>query len=367
MRLLVLLSDAFGGRGGIAKFNRDLLEALTSHPAVTEVVALPRRIEEKVAELPAKLDYRVAAAGGKAAYFRAELAVVAGRRFDLVICGHLRLLPLTQLLTWRGSVPLGLVIHGIDAWEPSGGWLTRRALRRLDWFLAVSAVTKTRFTAWSGVAPGRGVIVPNAVDLVAFTPGPRAAELVARYGLAGRRVVMSLGRLEASERYKGFDELLEALPRLRQAHPDLLYLICGDGNDRARLAVKAAALGLAGHVVFAGYIAEAEKADHYRLADCFVLAGSGEGFGIVLLEAMACGIPAVASCLDGSAEAVGEGALGIVVNPREPDSLVAGISEALSRPRRVPSGLERFSAAAFEDRVHRLILDPLAAQKSRVS
>ena len=361
MRILVLLHDAFGGRGGIAKFNRDLLTALASHPHVTEVVALPRVIVEAIGPLPDKLDYRAYAAGGKAAFLAAELAtLVTPRWFDLVICGHLRLLPLVQLLALRGRAPLGLVLHGVDAWEPYGGPAVRRGLQRIDWFLAVSDVTKQRFLAWSGVAPQRGLVIPNAVDLTRFAPGPKPPALLARYGLAGKRVLMGMARLDARERYKGFDEVMEAMPTLLRRHPDLAYLICGDGTDRARLEAKAHALGLAERVVFTGWIDEAEKVDHYRLADCFLLAGWGEGFGIVLIEAMACGIPAIGSRLDASCEAVGNGALGIVVDPKNPDDLIRGIEAALARPRgEVPAGLETFSFGSFEARVHDRILEPL--------
>jgi glycosyltransferase involved in cell wall biosynthesis len=364
MRILVLLHDAFGGRGGIAKFNRDLLTALASHPAVSDVVALPRVIVEAIGPLPEKLDYRAYAAGGKAAFLAAELAALATPRwFDLVICGHLRLLPLMQLLELRGRPPLGMILHGVDAWDPYGGAAVRRGLKKLDWFLAVSEVTKQRFLAWSGVAPPKGIVVPNAVDLAQFTPGPKRPELLARYGLAGKRVLMGMARLDARERYKGFDEVMEAMPTLLRTHPDLAYMICGDGTDRARLEAKARELGIAERVVFTGYVDEAEKVDHYRLADCFLLAGWGEGFGIVLIEAMACGIPSIGSNLDASCEAVGNGDLGIVVDPKNPPDLIRGIAAALQRPRGVvPAGLDTFSFASFEQRIHQRIVAPVLEQ-----
>ncbi len=366
MRVLVLLHDAFGGRGGIAKFNRDLLTALASHPRVDEVVALPRVIVEAIGPLPDKLDYRAYAAGGKAAFLAAELAaLMTPRWFDLVICGHLRLLPLIQLLGIRGRAPLGLVLHGVDAWEPYGGAAVRRGLARIDWFLAVSEVTKQRFLAWSGVAPDRGLVIPNAVDLARFTPGDKPPALLARYGLAGKRVLMGMARLDTRERYKGFDEVIEALPALLTRHPDLAYMICGDGTDRARLEAKARELGVGERVVFTGWIDEAEKVDHYRLADCFLLAGWGEGFGIVLIEAMACGVPAIASSLDASCEAVGNGEFGIVVDPKNPADLIRGIEAALARPRGVvPAGLDTFSFRSFETRVHERILAPLVKARA---
>jgi phosphatidylinositol alpha-1,6-mannosyltransferase len=114
--------------------------------------------------------------------------------------------------------------------------------------------------------------------------------------------------------------------------PNIAYLIVGDGTDHHRLEEKARSLGVHERVVFAGYIPEREKADHYRLADAYVMPGRGEGFGIVYLEALACGVPVVASKLDGSREAVRDGALGILVDPNDAEGIKRGILEALARP-----------------------------------
>ena len=143
-------------------------------------------------------------------------------------------------------------------------------------------------------------------------------------------------------------------------------MICGDGTDRARLEAKARDLGVADRVIFTGWIDEAEKVDHYRLADCFLLAGWGEGFGIVLIEAMACGVPAIASNLDASSEAVGDGSLGLVVNPKDPKDLQKGIEASLRIQRPfVPDNLDQFSKPAFDKRVAELIINPLLANRPR--
>ena len=371
MRLLVLVTDAFGGQGGIAKFNRDLLTALCAHPAAEEVVALPRVVaEEPLAPdtFPDRLRYREEAAGEKASYALAVLKALATEGpFDGVVCGHLNLLPLAALAAAWKRAPLLLVIHGIDAWEPPEGGLmarlTRKAVARVDAFVAVSALTKGRFLAWSGLPEEAGFVVPNCIDASAFGPGPKRADLVARYGLEGKRVLLTLGRMDPAERYKGFDETMEAVAALAPEHPDLAYLVCGDGGDRPRLERKAAELGIADRVVFAGYVSETEKADHYRLADAFVMPGRGEGFGIVYLEALACGVPVVASSLDASREAVRDGApdgapdgaLGEVVDPDDAASVRAGILNALAVERGVPEGLSYFSFENFTQRWHRVV------------
>ena len=243
-----------------------------------------------------------------------------------------------------------------DAAGPSGLRLTQGAVRHLDAFVAVSAVSKRRFAAWTGIDEGKGFVVPNCIDASAYGTGSKRPDLLARYGLAGKRVLLTLGRMDPAERYKGFDETLEAVAALAPDHPDLAYLICGDGGDRPRLEQKAIELGVSDRVVFAGYISEAEKADHYRLADAFVMPGRGEGFGIVYLEALACGVPVVASSRDASREAVRDGALGEVVDPDDAASVRRGILRALATEHDgVPEGLAYFSFDRFRERWHEVV------------
>ena len=363
MRLLTLVTDAYGGLGGIAKFNRDLLAALCSHPAVSEVVALPRvESAEPFSKdaFPTGLRYRSETAGEKGHYALAVMKALATEGgFDGVVCGHLNLLPLGALAARLKRAPLLLIIHGIDAWEPPSGGvmarLARRALPSVDAFVAVSGVTKERFLGWSGLLEETGYVVANCIDASGFGPGSKRPDLLARYGLEGRTILFTLGRMSAAERYKGFDEVLEVLPAVAADVPDIAYLIAGDGDDRARLEQKAADLGVADRVVFAGYVPETEKADHYRLADAFVMPGRGEGFGIVYLEALACGVPVVASALDASREAVRDGLLGQVVDPDDADEIRVGILAALVADREVPEGLAYFSFEQFKGRWHRVV------------
>jgi phosphatidylinositol alpha-1,6-mannosyltransferase len=181
------------------------------------------------------------------------------------------------------------------------------------------------------------------------------SSLLRKHGLEHMRVLMTLGRLTASERYKGVDEVLEVLPDLIKEFSNLAYLIVGSGDDLERLRKKAAMLGLAERVIFAGQVSEDDKVEYYNLADAFLMPGWGEGFGIVLLEAMACGLPTLASILDGSREALRDGELGVLVDPRNSEDLKQGIREILSRPKKVPPGIEYFSFARYQERMHDML------------
>lgn len=351
MDLLVLASHAYGGRGGIAKFNRDMLYGLVSREEIERITVLPRVIDEDPGDIPSGVDFVADAARSASRY-----AVLAGRaavwkRHDIVICAHINLLPIARAAALRSRAPLVLVIHGVDAWKPTGRRAVDRLVRGIDMFVAVSDFTRHHFSAWSGVPLEKGIVIPNAIDRDRFRPGDKPEHLLDQYGLHDQTVLMTLGRISALDRYKGFDEVLDVLPDLARDIPNIAYLVVGDGDDRKRLQRKAHNIGMGDRVRFAGYIPEEEKAEHYRLADAFVMPGYGEGFGIVYLEALACGIPVVASTRDASSEAVLGGELGEVVDPKNREDLIGGIRRALARGRgNVPERLSYFDFERFKER-----------------
>lgn len=357
MRVLALVTDAYGGDGGIAKFNRDFLASVCAYPPIADVICLPRLMPKEPEPYPRKLRWITTGLGGKLQYIRAVVKeVVASGHIDLIVCGHVNLLPVAFLVRMLTRSPVLLIIHGIDAWRPSRSLVINYLARRIDVLLSVSELTKKRFMDWCRCRSNISYVIPNAVDLKKFHPGPPSAELISRFALGGKTVLMTLGRLDSEGRRKGFDEVITLLPALRMEIRNLVYLIVGDGADRRRLEDKVKSLGLDDIVVFAGFVTEGEKVDYYRLADVFVMPSRGEGFGIVYLEAMACGIPVVASNADGSREAVREGDLGILVEPTDPADIRRGILQALKSPRGVaPAGLDYFSYENFESRLHQII------------
>lgn len=335
MRILFLVTDAYGGHGGIALFNRELCAALDGH----EITVVPRVIRGEVRDVPAHVDFRPGAASNPVAYLRA-VAAARRERPDLIICGHIHLLPIAS------DRPL-LVVHGIEAWT------RRRAdLQKCRAVLSVSALTRDRLVGWSGYR-GPTYVLPNAVRAEQYGIRPRRSDLIERYRLQGRRVLLTVGRLDGEERSKGFDEVLEVLSELPE---DVVYVIAGGGSDASRLQRKAVERGVGSRVVFTGLFDERDKADLYNLADVYVMPSRGEGFGFVLLEAMACGVPVIASKADGGREALLGGKLGLLVEPTNPAELRAAIIEMLAHGRRaVPEELEYFSFANFRERARKII------------
>jgi glycosyltransferase involved in cell wall biosynthesis len=330
MSIVFLVTDAYGGHGGIALFNRELCAAIRE-----PVTVIPRVVRGPIGEVPPNVTFVADAAKSPFAYLKA-LAAVRRSKPELVICGHLNLLPVAAF-----DHPL-LVVHGIEAWKKR-----RTPLGRCRGVVSVSALTRDRLVGWSGYS-GPTYVLPNAVHLEHYGIRPKRRDLADRYQLDGKRVLLTVGRLESAERYKGFDDVLEILGSLPE---DVVYMIAGGGNDFPRLQKKAHDLGLSHRVVFTGLFNERDKPDLYNLADVYVMPSRGEGFGFVFLEAMACGVPVIGSRADGGREALRDGELGLLVEPTNPAELRAAIVETLARgERRIPPGLDYFSFEKFAAR-----------------
>jgi glycosyltransferase involved in cell wall biosynthesis len=168
-----------------------------------------------------------------------------------------------------------------------------------------------------GEAPSRIVSLRNGVDLARFSPGDRAGSR-ARLGLSGF-TLLSVGSLIPR---KGHELIIEALRDI----PDAGLMIAGSGPMRAELERVAQEKGVAGRVRFLGEIAHDDLTDAYRAADMFVLASSREGWANVLLEAMACGTPVVATNVNGTPEVIQDSALGQLVEERTPAALARAIA-----------------------------------------
>lgn len=372
MRILFLTIDAFGGYGGIAQYNRDFLDALCSLDEVEEVIALPRKVESHRESLPPKLRYLEHSARGKVFYLCSTLlAATSSRTVDLVLCSHINLLPLANLVGLIKNCPVVPVIYGVEAWTPTSKARINSACRRVEQFISIRKYTADRFRAWTGANSRHWHYIPNCIDTSKFFPGPPDPVLIERYGLSGRKIVMTTGRLAnaTNELRKGFDEVLEILPELSRYVPNISYLIVGEGPDRGRLEMMAKELGVDTRVVFTGRILEEEKAAHYRLADVFAMPGSNPLFDryplrFVFLEAMACGIPVVGCIPNGKGEeASTEGKLIIQVDPYDKESIIKGILSGLGmRGPEISERVAAFGISAHRDRIASII--PLLISRS---
>jgi glycosyltransferase involved in cell wall biosynthesis len=202
------------------------------------------------------------------------------------------------------------------------------------------------------VAESRLRVIRNGVDAERFQPQP-AGRARSELGLEGAPVVLTVGNLHE---HKGQRLVIEAFARVRQDHPQARLVVVGDGTDRAWLMRRATELGLSGHTTFAGTVPNAELARWYSAADVLVLASSREGWPNVLLEAMACGTPVVASAVGGVPEIVQSLDVGRLVHERSTDAFARAVLDVLdgstdrARIRRYAQGFswEHTSQAQLE-------------------
>jgi len=298
---------------------------------------------------------QLAPPGSRVTYAARAAWLALKGRFDVLLCAHLNMCALASGLATINRARLWLQIHGIDAWQCPNRRL-RSAAERADLVTAVSRHTRNRFLAWAGIDQARVRVLSNTFEPI-FAPGPKPQGLVQRFGLDGRKVLLTVSRLAASERYKGHDRVIRALPDILLRRPMTSYVIVGSGNDLARLQALARSFGVAHAVHFVGEVPDHELPAYYRLADAFVMPSTGEGFGIVYLEAIASGVPVVAGNRDGSADALADGSLGTLIDPDDRDQLIAAVVATLERPNAAapPQSSDRFAYTNFSRHVDELI------------
>lgn len=248
-----------------------------------------------------------------------------------------------------------LSAHGTDVLKPAPAWrdLLPDFLGRADAVTVVSRNLADRVLSYPGVDPAKVHVIPNGIDCGFWSPGEGGPSTPP----TAPPTVVAVGRLEP---VKGFDLLLRAFATVRRAVPDARLCIVGDGGLAGELAAQARGLGLDGAVELPGRLDREGVRDRLRRASAFVLSSHSEGMPLALLEAMACGVPPVATRVGGVPEAVADGA-GLLVPPGDAGALAAALVRVLRDPG-LAAGLgqaahrraQGFSSASSEAAYERL-------------
>ena len=264
--------------------------------------------------------------------FAANAMRAARRRPKLVLAAHPNLAPLVRYMRLLAPRMKSIVCtHGIEVWEPLSS-SRRNALCRATLVLSPSRATADHLINVQGVAHDRIRVLPWALDpdfATRFTgafPSPLPADF------PPGRVILSVGRWLATERYKGMDTLILAMSRLLLRWPDLQLAIVGSGDDRGWLEHVARDSGVQRHVHFLTGISYGELSACYEAAEIFALPSRGEGFGFVYLEAMAHGKPVIGGAHGGAPEVIQDGVTGYVVQHGDTVQLATSLDALLSNP-----------------------------------
>lgn len=331
MKVLVL-APRYWGTGGAEAYTRMWARAVADEGARVEVLSL---LAGDTMDEDDAVQYLEDQGPDSTVWGRVRFlsgAMRRGRRCDLVICGHVSVAPLGLLLSRIFRVPYIVVVYGIDAWGPLASG-RRLALRHASRVVAVSRFTAQMVGREHGVPPDRLSVVYPAVD-----PGLLAQadeqECRAQASRSAGLVLLTVARLSARERYKGCDTVIAALPQVTSEVGEVRYIVVGEGDDRPRLARLARDTGVEPMVVFAGRVPRADLAAYYRACDIFVMPSvaerrsdgwTGEGFGIVYIEASALGRPVIAGRGGGAPEAVKDGVTGLTVDGKDVDAVAKAL------------------------------------------
>lgn len=234
---------------------------------------------------------------------------------DLIICTHINFTILAYWLNKISKIPYWGVAHGVDAWNIEKSMLIK-ALQNCDHILSVSHYTRDRLIKEQALNPRKISVLPNTFNYHQFQIASKSPNLLSKYQLSPEQpVILTVTRLAGTERYKGYDQILQALPIIRQQIPNVHYLLVGKGDDQPRIEQLIKELRLGDCVTLTGFIPDQELCDYYNLCDVFAMPSKREGFGIVYLEAMACGKTTLGGNQDGATDALCNGELGVLVNP----------------------------------------------------
>ena len=264
--------------------------------------------------------------------FTATALRTARRHAKLVLAAHPNLAPVVQAMRLSAPRIKSVVCaHGLEVWEPLST-LRRRALRHANLVLAPSRDTADHVATQQRIPKDRIRVLPWALD-------PQFEALVAAASQPARpanfpagRVILTVGRWLANERYKGMDTLIAALPRLLADWPDLQLVAVGEGDDQRWLEQLADGCGVRSHVHFLSGLSYPEVAACYAACEIFALPSGGEGFGLVYLEAMARGKPVIGGAHGGAPEVIEDGKTGYLVHHGDAPQLATCIETLLADP-----------------------------------
>ena len=294
---IIFITSNLSSIGGIQRYNKAFLEALGKSGCDISIVELKNNgIFSKI-------------------LFAANFFIrVAIKRPDLVICSHINFAGLCYFAKKIFKSEYLITLFGIEARTPD--IIKRHHLfKEARTICTVSEFTIEKLILEIPEIREKIAFLENPIDGTKFMPKEKNQKLIDIHRLKDKKVILTVSRLSASEKYKGYDRVLESISLIKKELPELVYLIVGDGDDRQRVEGMIKHLNLVDSVILVGFVSEGDLVDYYNLADVFVMPSKFEGFGFVFSEALACGVPVIAGNKDGSVAPLLWGKLGTLVDP----------------------------------------------------
>lgn len=237
---------------------------------------------------------------------------------DVLFVGHIGLAPIARILKVLGRVKAYYVIlHGIEAWRRAP-LEDRIGLRGAAGLIATTKFTAEECSRFNGISLKHFHVIPLCAD-------ERGIQVSTGFKLNGQFKLICVARQSASERLKGFEQILDALALLKSEFPEIHLNMIGQGDDQPRLKQIATDLGIDKQVTFWGALSNEDLAAAYEDCDVFVMPSKKEGFGIVFLEAMRLGKPCIGGNHGGTPDVIEHGQTGFLVEHGDAPTLASYI------------------------------------------
>ncbi len=354
---------AFSKAGGIEQFNKNLMTSIHQiKPNSVAISLYDTTVDEKYFPQKSFKGF----AGNKIAFLFS--LIFSARKHQVYLIGHINLSLAAFIIKFiNPKAQFLLMAHGVEIWPKQkrfAHWLIKSATQ----IFSVSQFTKSTILINNpSISSNKIKILHNSVDPyfnypISFT---KPNYLIDKYHLnTNDKLILTTTRLSSDEQYKGYDAVISIIKRLNNEFGPVKYLIVGKADDkeldRVNKLIKKEQID--DNVILSGFVPLHELIDHYLLADVFVLPSTGEGFGIVLIEAMACGLKVIAGNKDGSVDALLNGELGTLINPSDTIQLYNSINNLLQNNKSQPLDIqhrmkEHFSYPIFKKNIQLLLTD----------
>jgi phosphatidyl-myo-inositol dimannoside synthase len=329
--ILTLQTSTFGTYGGIPTYNRLVCRALNEFDQAGDMRVL------LATDKPVDVDSQTSVLSNlcleafdrnRVRFTRRVISLAARSRIDLLLIGHVNYAPLGLLLKrLQPQSRYGVMMYGVDVWTRLPR-MRQRALQQADFAVSISEYTKERAVEVNGLDTDRVYLLPNALEW----SDEESESVSANISLPSGARLLTVCRLDSTEKYKGVDTVIEALPEVITKVPDVQYVIIGSGSDSDRLKKLAQSVGISNRVHFLGSVDDAMLRACYRACDIFVMPSAKEGFGFVFLEAMQYAKPVIAADMGGSPEVVQDGVTGLLVQYGDVPQLAEAIIRLCLNP-----------------------------------
>ncbi|MBP9838539.1 MAG: glycosyltransferase family 4 protein [Proteobacteria bacterium] len=254
------------------------------------------------------------------------------RKPNLIIVTHPHFAKFAAIISKYFGIPYWTIIYGEEVWDLHKK-LDIWGISNSEKIISISKLTAERILQQLPDLTNKISILPCTANFEKYTIKNEKPEYLLRHHnlTKDEKIILTVGRLDPSQQYKGHDAIISQLSKIALTVGKIKYLIVGSGGDKVRLEKLVDSFNVSHMVIFVGRVKDEEISDYYNLCDVFAMPSSGEGFGIVFLEALACGKPAIGGKDDGAKDALLEGECGILIDPKNAEEVANSISEILTK------------------------------------